>query len=247
MPKGGRLVLAVRNQTLDGREPSADDLKGDFVAVSITDTGEGIPAEILPRVFEPFYTTKEVGKGTGLGLSQVYGFARQSGGLATIDSEVGRGTAVTLLLPRSTMPLLPARLEVTTRAPSRTTETVLLVEDNEEVAEVTRELLEDIGCRVEHVRTAQQALDMLTAAHEIDLVVTDIIMPGEMNGLDLARALRQRFPKLPVLLTTGYSTAARQATSEGFIILPKPYQRKALENAVRTMFERQEERSNAVE
>jgi two-component system, NtrC family, sensor kinase len=247
MLKGGRLVLAARNETLDGRAAGAGGLAGDFVAVSITDTGEGIPADVLPRVFEPFYTTKEVGKGTGLGLSQVYGFAQQSGGLATIDSEAGKGTTVTLLLPRSTKPLLPAHLEAIAQAPRRTTRTILLVEDNEEVAEITTALLKDLGCRVKYVRTAWQALETLSAGKGIDLVLTDIIMPGGMNGLGLARTLRQRFPNLPVLLTTGYSAAAQEAVSEGFTILPKPYQRDALENAVRAIFERQGGASNAVE
>jgi PAS domain S-box-containing protein len=244
MPAGGTLTVSIRNERLSGR---LDGLTGDFVRVAVTDTGTGIPADILGKVFEPFFTTKEVGKGTGLGLSQVYGFAKQSGGATSVDSEVGRGTTVTLFLPRSTRPLLPASLEAAVQAPRPTTATVLVVEDNDEVAEITSALLEYMGCRVEHVHTAGQALERLGDGEDFDLVLTDIIMPGGMNGLDLARAVRQRFPSVPVLLTTGYSAAAQQAATEGFTILPKPYQRKALESAVRAILERQQREADAID
>jgi two-component system NtrC family sensor kinase len=244
MPRGGRLSISIRNERLHA---GPGGLSGDFVRIAVIDTGTGIPTDVVDKVFEPFFTTKEVGKGTGLGLSQVYGFATQSGGAAMIDSEVGKGTTVTVLLPRSTTPLLPACLEAAAQAPRRTTGTILLVEDNEEVAEVSTALLKDLGCRVEHARTARQASEMLSDGEMFDLILTDIIMPGGMNGLDLARAVRQRFPRLPVLLTTGYSAAAQEAAAEGFTILPKPYQRQALESAVRAIFERQRDAPNVVE
>jgi signal transduction histidine kinase/CheY-like chemotaxis protein len=231
MPRGGKLVLAAHNRSFEPGEPPGGISAGEYVAISLSDTGEGIPDEILPRVFEPFYTTKEVGRGTGLGLSQVYGFARQSGGMAIIESQLGVGTVVTLLLPISTAAASVDTAMERVHSKSRISGTILLVEDNDEVAEITVSLLQELGCRTRRARTARQALEMLSG-DSIDLVLTDIIMPGGMNGLDLARSLRDRLPELPILLTTGYSSAAQDAASLGFPILPKPYRRNQLEEAV---------------
>ncbi|HEY0526488.1 MAG TPA: PAS domain S-box protein [Stellaceae bacterium] len=233
MPKGGTFSISGRNVTLHGEDENAGDLTGEFVSIAVTDTGTGIPEDIVQRVFEPFFTTKEVGQGTGLGLSQVYGFARQSDGTATVRSRPGMGTTVTLYLPRSTKSLVPESVEAALQAPQRGLGMVLLVEDNDEVAEVTAALLQQLGYRCERVEGPHPALDKLREGEKFDLVITDLVMPGGMNGIELARTLRGLYPGLPVLLTTGYSSAARDASSEGFPILKKPYHMAALNRAVR--------------
>ncbi|MBY0323298.1 MAG: response regulator [Reyranella sp.] len=234
MSGGGSLVIGADNVTVGEGTKAAETLgiAGDFVAVRVADTGSGIPAEIVGRVFEPFFTTKEVGKGTGLGLSQVYGFARQAGGTATVESAPGRGTTVTLYLPRSTAPL-SAEAAPADPPPARLAERVrvLLVEDNAAVAEVTRELLAELGYDVVHaadVAAARAALE----GEAIDVVLSDIVMPGGANGLDLAREVRQR-GGLPVVLATGYSDQAQAAANEGFAILRKPYSMNGLHDALR--------------
>jgi PAS domain S-box-containing protein len=231
MPNGGVVRLKARNVSLDGR--GTPPLKGDFVTLTMSDTGRGIPPEILSRVFEPFFTTKEIGKGTGLGLSQVHGFAHQSGGTVTIDSEIGSGTKVTIYLPRSSRPLSPACEEAGTTATETATGTVLVVEDNPEVAEVSSSLLEDLGYRVTLARTAREALDRLESHPDVDLLFSDIVMPGGMDGVALARTVRERFPGIPVLLTSGYSRAMEEARGR-FPILAKPYTTTALASAVRS-------------
>jgi two-component system NtrC family sensor kinase len=191
----------------------------------------GISGQVLPRVFEPFFTTKEVDKGTGLGLSQVYGFARQSGGTATITSMPGRGTTASIYLPASEAepPPRPARAEATFRPPPGAS--VLLVEDNHEVAEVARSYLEELGFAVERAGTAQEALLKLRLGR-FDLVFSDILMPGGMTGLDLAQEIRRIRPGLPVVLATGYSLSGSQAIEEGFTVLRKPYDLEALRDAL---------------
>jgi two-component system NtrC family sensor kinase len=230
MPDGGRLLIEAWNVTL--RDPEIIGLTGDFVALSLTDTGCGIPENVLPHVFEPFYTTKEVGKGTGLGLSQVYGFARQSGGTATALAESGRGTTITLYLPRT----LEAAEGETSQMPEPLRRSgqgrILLVEDNADIAEVTRANLEEIGFQVTHVADARAALAALSAGAPFNLVFSDIVMPGDLNGVDLARILRREHPSLPVLLATGYSTVAQSAMDEGFTILRKPYDTAELGNCL---------------
>ncbi|ACA16642.1 integral membrane sensor hybrid histidine kinase [Methylobacterium sp. 4-46] len=234
MPGGGRLTIAARN--VGAAESAALGLPGEFVALSLSDTGAGIPPDLLSRVFEPFFTTKEVGKGTGLGLSQVYGFARQSGGTATIASEPGRGTTVTLYLPRTAErpePAEPARGAAAPPGPGQGSGRALLVEDNPEVAEVSRAHLEELGYAVTHARDVASALALLRGMEKVDLVFSDIVMPGDQNGLDLARLVRrERGPRVAVLLATGYSEVARSAASEGFPILRKPFDAPALREAV---------------
>src|SRR5262249_43555205 len=204
----------------------------EFIAVRVADTGLGIPSDILPRVFEPFFTTKDVGKGTGLGLSQVYGFARQSGGGATITSAVGRGTAITMFLPRSFEVPVPSPEPSIGREAAEPAGTVLLVEDNAEVAAVARAYFADLGYKVKAATNAQAGLDLIDTDGGVDLVFSDIVMPGAMSGLDLARALRQRFPEIVVLLTSGYSSSAQDAVRQGFAVLSKPYDLAALQRAL---------------
>ncbi len=233
MPEGGTITLSARNVVLKPGS-AAGALEGDFVALAIIDTGCGMPPEVLARVFEPFYTTKPVGKGTGLGLSQVHGFAMQSGGAATVSSEVGKGTVVTIYLPRARAELALDVDENFEGEPDFGEGTVLLVEDSREVAEVTSTLFEQLGYRVVRSENAAEALRHLQQGIHFDLLFSDIVMPGPMNGLALAQACRDNFPDIPVLLTSGYSDAAQLADGR-FDILRKPFELAALERAIETV------------
>ena len=222
MPDGGRITIAAENVYVrSGDLP--EDISGDFVALRVTDTGSGIPPDLVSRVVEPFFTTKAPNKGTGLGLSQVYGFARRSDGTVTITSEVDRGTKVTVYLPRShaalAMPLPPDE-EVDYAALDR--RTILVVEDNADVRRVAVSLLEQLGYRAIEVETAAAALDVVGSGKHVDLVFSDVVLPGPADGLALARTLAERCPHIPVVLTTGY-TKVFDADPE-FPVLRKPYQ-----------------------
>jgi CheY-like chemotaxis protein len=204
------------------------------VAVTISDTGMGIPPDILSRVFEPFFTTKEVNKGTGLGLSQVFGFAQQAGGDVRVDSELGRGTRFVIYLPRShgEAESIPARQVAPGEAVEpRAGASILVVEDNPDVADVAVEMLEQLGHRVRVVSSAAAAFAALQDGSLPDLVFSDIVMAGEIDGIALARRLRQQHPNLPVLLATGYSQAAEKL-GDVFPILRKPYKIDELDRAV---------------
>jgi len=236
MPKGGTLTIAATNVTLEGSNHIA--LAGEFVRVEVRDTGIGIPANILDRVFDPFFTTKEIGKGTGLGLSQVYGFAKQTGGHVEISSREGEGTSIILYLPRGEAvaqisPYLPPpkrRDEEITDRQLR----ILLVEDNDEVATLVEEMLQGLGFTPHRVSNASEALAALKNGGNFDLVFSDIVMPGGMNGIELARAIKRDEPEMPVLLATGYSAALQDSERiEGLRILRKPYDMDALEAALR--------------
>jgi len=232
LPDGGSVTVTARNVRCDGSQRYAS-LRGDYVAIAVHDTGAGIPADILDRVFEPFFTTKEVGKGTGLGLSQVYGFAAQSEGSATIESELGRGTTVTLYLPRA-LEAPAAQAAAPETAEERVgTGHILLAEDNPEIGRAVSAVLEEMGYAVRHVPNAESALAALRSERPFDVLITDIIMPGSMNGLDLARTVRLRFPWLPVLLVSGYTAEADKAAAEGYRILSKPFRPEALAAAIR--------------
>jgi len=232
MPSGGTLSISAKPVVMRGKASEAE-LAGEFVAIRIADSGTGIPPEVLPRVFEPFFTTKEIGKGTGLGLSQVYGFARQSGGTATITTSARRGTAVTLFLPRTWEVPVRKREQAMAADTAPAAGTALLVEDNAEVAAVGRAYFEQLGYQVRHASSAQAALDLIKREDDIDLVFSDILMPGGMNGLELADAVHRRFPQMAVLLTTGYSSSAQDAVRRGFEVLQKPYDLATLERALR--------------
>ena len=227
MPKGGVLSLSGRNVTLDGF--GVGGLKGDFVALTLADTGTGIAPDILPKVFDPFFTTKDVDKGTGLGLSQVFGFAQQSGGQVEVASELGAGTRFVLYLPRSTG--VPVVAEDEGPTPVAGSARVLLVEDNPEVAEVAARMLEELGHEVRVVGNGAAALRALEADEPIDLVFSDIVMAGELDGLDMARRVRESHPRMPVILATGYSEAAARIGDE-FPILRKPYKLADLNRAI---------------
>ncbi|WJR81215.1 PAS domain-containing sensor histidine kinase [Bradyrhizobium sp. NP1] len=222
MPDGGTITVSARNRTI-GEGPDAID----YVAVSVHDSGTGIAPDIQGKIFDPFFTTKPVGKGTGLGLSQVHGFAHQAGGTVNVESELGAGTRVTLLLPRE-----GGEPEVRTPQVAKVNRsgTVLLVEDNPDVASVSCSLLEQLGYTVRRVADAETALVEIEL-DGIDLVFSDIVMPGKMDGLSLAHRLKEKRPNLPILLVTGYSDAARNVRGT-FPILRKPYEIHQLSEAI---------------
>ncbi len=221
MPQGGQLTIATKNVTRGDNE---------MVDLSISDTGEGIPADKIQRVFEPFFTTKPTGKGTGLGLSQIHGFANQSGGSAAIDSELGRGTTVHILLPKTDKISQVSRAEQTNiTLPEGLT--VLLVEDSEHVRYFARHLLEDLGCKVIEACDAAQAFS-LYENEEVDLIFSDIVMPGD-SGLELAERISAQKPGMPILLASGYSSKQFIPLNERkFPILRKPYKLHGLAAAL---------------
>ncbi|MBO0736996.1 MAG: PAS domain S-box protein [Alphaproteobacteria bacterium] len=235
MPAGGTITITARNLCLEA-DDAPDGLCGEFVALTVTDTGRGIEADILPKVFEPFFTTKQLDKGTGLGLSQVYGLTRQSGGTVTISSEVGSGTGVTIYLPRS-YSRLGGQL-IVEGEPPRGDEAILLVEDNPEVREIAGALLEHLGYRVFHAQSVAAALQFLASGEAVDLVFTDIVMPGDLDGLALAQRVKEQCPQTAVLLTSGYAKAANIPAS-GLPVLRKPYQLASLARAIREALDTQ--------
>ena len=222
MPGGGTITVSAHN--LPAGEIDGDDA---YVAVSVSDTGTGIAPDVLSKIFDPFFTTKPIGKGTGLGLSQVHGFAHQAGGTVRVRSELGKGTTVTMLLPREHS---SPQAEEAERVEAGASGTVLLVEDNPDVASVSVTLLEQLGYSVRRVADAETALREIDR-DGIDLVFSDIVMPGKMDGLALAHRLREIRPELPVLLATGYSDAAANVRGD-FPILRKPYEIHQLSQAI---------------
>ncbi|MBB2961072.1 ATP-binding protein [Methylobacterium sp. R2-1] len=236
-----RIAVTSRNVRL-GTAAVADKgvPPGPYVSISVTDTGSGIPADKLQRVFEPFFTTKEVGKGTGLGLSQVYGFTRSAKGFTQIESELDRGTTVSLYFPRSTD---PAGEEIGTGSigaiPLRRAgegETVLLVEDDEQVLGMAVESLEELSYRVIVTRNAAEALEHLHGVERIDILFSDVVMPGGMNGSQLALEARRVRPDIKILLTSGYvaNLDEGQVIGQGELpVLNKPYRRDELARSLR--------------
>jgi signal transduction histidine kinase/ActR/RegA family two-component response regulator len=235
MPNGGRLTIEMSNFELESPfAPDYPDLTvGKYVALSITDTGAGMPADVVARVFEPFFTTKEVGKGSGLGLSMVYGYMKQSGGGVKIYSEVGIGTTVSLHFPvgaRGALDLHPASSPL---AIPRGSERVLVVEDNPQIRKIAMRIVGALGYKVEEAADAEGALGVLQRI-PCDLVFSDVVLPG-MNGIALAGEIRRRHPGLPVLLTSGFSSkiAAGDLRALGADFIAKPYRQAALAAALR--------------
>jgi PAS domain S-box-containing protein len=226
MPDGGTVTITAKNIVIGEGDSVAP---GEYVAVTIEDTGVGIPADVIGNVFDPFFTTKPVGKGTGLGLSQVHGFVHQAGGTVKITSALGQGTAVTIVLPRAASASVGAEPGDIDLEQARTG-TVLLVEDNPDVASACAGLLEQLGYSVQWVPNADAALQAIEK-DGIDLVFSDIVMPGRLDGLGLARIIKQKHPNLPILLATGYSEAAQHVRFD-FPILRKPYQMHELSRAL---------------
>jgi signal transduction histidine kinase len=236
MPEGGRLSVEAANVSIGatGGAAERDVPAGDFVRIVVSDTGHGMMAEVADRVFEPFFTTKDAGKGSGLGLSQVYGFVKQSGGHVVIDTTPGEGTAFRLYLPRS--PVSGGPSEPASAHPPASPaggETVLIVEDNETVREVAAVMLDSLGYKVLNGADGTEALALIRGPRHIDLLVSDIVMSGGVDGFELARRARALRPGLPILLVSGYPSGAGSATACEFPILRKPYRREELAHHIR--------------
>jgi len=213
-----------------------------MVCVAITDTGGGMPKDVIDRAFEPFFTTKPVGKGTGLGLSQIHGFAAQTGGRAEIESVEGKGTTIRLVLPRTSKPKAAVTVgALTVRIPEGIK--VLLVEDNDQVREFADHLLGELKCRVVSAVDAKEALAALEQ-EKVDLLFSDVVMP-EMSGLDLARLVRERYADLPVLLATGYSEEISDDAASEFEVIRKPYGSEALAAKLSAAIERSTSRGKS--
>jgi PAS domain S-box-containing protein len=235
MPSGGKLTIEVGQEFLDEDYVAKfPELKsGEYISVAVSDTGTGIPRHQLERVFEPFFTTKEVGKGTGLGLSMCYGFIKQSGGHISIYSEDRHGTTVRMFLPLlKDKPLTQANeTGKFTKAVARTSPKILIVDDNDDVRQVGVETLIALNCRVIEARDAAQALALLEQHDDIDVLFTDLVMPGGINGIALAAEARKRRPKLRVLYGSGYAAAASVGShgiGEGEAFIGKPYRKADL-------------------
>jgi PAS domain S-box-containing protein len=244
MPEGGRLSITTANVAVDehyrDRDPEVQ--PGNYVLIALTDTGEGMAPKVLARAFEPFFTTKEVGRGSGLGLSMVYGFMKQSNGHVTIYSEVGHGTTVRLYLPAdSTMPADAMVAHTTTEgAPPRGRETILVTEDDPFVRAYVVATLEELGYRVAAAQDGREALSQLTRGAEVDLLFTDIVMPGGMNGWELAEQAQRIRPSLKVLFTSGYALETLVALGRihpETAILNKPYRRPELARRLREVLD----------
>ncbi|MGH8169808.1 MAG: response regulator [Steroidobacteraceae bacterium] len=235
----GRLILRAANVLLDADYAAAheDVMPGQYVMISVMDTGSGMPPEIIEQVFEPFFTTKPEGRGTGLGLSMVYGFVKQSGGHIDIESEVGRGSTIKLYLPRS-MQSEDTLAEFSSIPVSGGSEMILVAEDDEPVRETVVTMLSDLGYRVLKAKDAQSALSIVESGMPIDLLFTDVIMPGPLKSTELARKARERMPHLAVLFTSGYTQDAFADSArpdEAFELLSKPYSRETLARKLRQM------------
>ena len=230
MPSGGSFRLAARNA---GPHELPALLTGAMVLVEAADSGTGIPQDVIDKVFEPFFTTKPVGEGTGLGLSQVYGLCQRAGGLASISSQAGQGTAVRLFFPAA-LQRAPADSVVPPALQRVLDKSVLLVEDNDEVAAALQPVLEAMGCSVTRVDRAATARDWLQQRHAAppDVVLSDVVMPGEMDGVALAQHVRSTWPQQRILLMTGYAEQLEAISRMGFEILPKPCSAEMLAEAI---------------
>jgi signal transduction histidine kinase/CheY-like chemotaxis protein len=236
MTVGGTITIRAENmtETVGGDEPQ------EFVKLSVADHGCGMPPEVVGRAFEPFFTTKDVSKGSGLGLPQVYGFAQQSGGRVFIESKVSDGTKVTVVLPRTAAE--PARASGDQEVPAATADGsrrghLLLVEDDREVSVLTKDMLASLGFTVIHVTSADAALGALANERVVDFVLSDVMMPGGVNGVELAREIRRRFPNLPIALMTGYIESAADLDDGEFSLLQKPYTVADLASALNVALE----------
>ncbi len=242
MPRGGRLTVKTQNVRLDASftrtHPQIE--PGEYVSVSVSDNGVGIEPEVLSRVFEPFFTTKESGKGSGLGLAMVHGFTEQAGGVATIASELGRGTTVQLLLPRCREEQVVREDTIITRIAPTGDETILVVEDDADLRDTVVTALTQFGYRALAAPNAERALNILSGSEHIDLLFTDVMMPGGTLGPELARRAREMRPNIEVLFTTGYADSA--VLSGGISaadVIHKPYRNEELAMRVRHVLDRE--------
>jgi len=238
MPQGGRLVIETGNAVvdeemsgrLDGLQP------GDYVRLSVSDTGTGMTTAVRERAFEPFFTTKEMGRGTGLGLSMIYGFAKQSGGAATIDSDLGSGTVVSIYLPRHRVqPTLIVDADLANTALAGAGQTILAVEDDERVRKLTVARLTQLGYTVLAAGSGAEAIELLASGKPVDLLFSDVVMPGGMSGFELRTKVQALYPNMPVVLTSGYAEELSRdnAARDGRLkILNKPYRLADLAAAI---------------
>jgi signal transduction histidine kinase/DNA-binding response OmpR family regulator len=242
MPNGGKLTIDVKNAYLgeDYVVSHPDVQSGQYVMVSVSDTGQGMPPDVVAHVFEPFFTTKPEGEGTGLGLSQVYGFVKQSGGQVTIDSKVGKGTTISLYLPRSRA--LEEDVDDAKHAPiAGGNETLLVVEDDEGVRAAVVDMLSELGYKVLKARDAESALEVLQSGQKIDLLFSDVVMPGSIPTRELARQARELQPGIAILFTSGYTQDAivhNGKLDEDVLLLSKPYRKDDLARKLRSMLDK---------
>jgi len=248
MPDGGRVVIDLANAEIDDSyvELNREAKPGDYVMVAVSDTGTGMPPDVVARVFEPFFTTKEAGKGTGLGLSTIYGFVKQSGGHIKIYSEVGHGTVVRLYIPRADGPsIVPEIRAVSAEGLPRGTERVLLVEDDRIVRDHTEGQLVALGYRVTTAASGEEALKLSRLTGKPDLLITDIVLGGGMNGRQLAEKMHERWPNLRVLCVSGYTDGVLpeviDGRADGLLFLAKPFRRRDLALGVRAAIDAKEE------
>ena len=244
MPNGGRLTVRTHNVALDAAfcANHASIEPGEFIAIAVTDTGTGMDAEVLKRVFEPFFTTKESGKGSGLGLAMVHGFAEQAGGLATIESQPGKGTTVQLLLPRCLEEQGEREDTVVTKIAPGGSETILVVEDDADLRETVVATLTQFGYRAIAAGNAAAALRILAGPESIDLLFTDVMMPGGVLGPALAKRARELRPEISVLFTTGYAENTVLAGVAGVTsaeVIHKPYRNEDLAMRIRHVLDRE--------
>ncbi len=242
MPSGGRLEIGTRNVTVDSQEARriSELSAGDYVLVSVTDSGVGMDADVAAHAFEPFFTTKEVGKGTGLGLSQVYGFIKQSGGHVSIVTKPGFGTTFHLYLPRCLDALQVSSAQSgTPRLPPTGHETVLVVEDNAEVLELAVNTISDLGYNVVTAADGPSALDLVRSEQPIDLLFSDVVMPGGIDGFELIKRARAIRSELKALVTSGYANIQRPGADRPDVpLLLKPYRRGDLAQCIRMALDR---------
>jgi PAS domain S-box-containing protein len=251
MPTGGRLTIAASNQPLDedyaSQSPEVE--PGDYVMLRVGDTGAGMPREVLARIFEPFFTTKGRGQGTGLGLSMVFGFMKQSGGHINVYSEVGAGTIFRLYLPRDRSGAEAEERAVPEPASRGARETILVVEDNEAMRRLVARQLTELGYRVRQAASAEAALALIRGGEPIDLLFTDVVMAGKHDGFDLAQIVMTRWPRIKVVLTSGFPDAAGDAgvgLSGSIPLLSKPYRRDDLAHLLRDVLDRHDDPTRSV-
>jgi CheY-like chemotaxis protein len=244
MSNGGRLTVETGSESLDAVYAArhAEVTAGPYAMIAVSDTGSGMPADVIERAFEPFFTTKGEGRGTGLGLSMVYGFIKQSGGHIKIYSEVGHGTTIKLYLPAEEGAQIAAAdarngpIQLATAG-----ETILLVEDDPDVRDVGASILGRLGYKVIEAENGKAGIDILEGDERIDLLFTDIMMKGGMSGVELANAARAKWPKLKILFCSGFSESAlsgNKSLEPGTYFISKPYDRKKLSEMLRKILDR---------
>src|SRR5262249_19273481 len=235
MPHGGMLQIEAQNIRVEKSDAERHTIPpGDYVSIKITDTGVGMRSDVARRAFEPFFTTKEAGRGTGLGLSMVYGFARQSGGTAELESRAGSGTTITLYFPRSQKRAAREPPPTAAHPPIARNASILVVEDQDEVRQLLSDSLEEVGHEVATARTAEEAIALLGQNTRIEVLVTDITLPGRMTGLDLVQQARELVPDIKILTISGNASEAsiKAPYIDRLAFLPKPFRLSDLNRAV---------------